>query len=194
MKKTAYSIFFIVLMIGILVFAVSCTDNNNATDAPSATATPSATSEPGTPTVQPGNDLALKIEGTASFKKGDEVKYTISLDECNLEAGLIGIDYTVKFDSAALSFVGDEQTEAPHEKWESLSREGSDAGLRIYTCIDDSDSMDHPAKAKGDYMLNITFKAEKDSTEGQEIISLIDVTGTVFNDNLDMAYGRGNSI
>ena len=193
MKKNTVKFLLLILSL-IMVISVSACGGNEGEGGDEPTAQPTEAPNPGTPTVQPGNDLALKIEGPASFKKGDEVKYTISLEECNIETGLIGIDYTVKFDAEALSFVGDEQTEAPHEKWESLSREGSDAGIRIYTCIDDSDSMDHPAKSKGDYVLNITFKAEKDSTEGQEIISLIDVTGTVFNDNLDMAYGRGNSI
>ena len=93
-----------------------------------------------------------------------------------------------------LVYTSEKQEKTPGEKWESCSREGEDKGVRIYSCFDDSDEMDKAAKGNGDYELTVTFDVQQDTAGKDFLIKLYDVSGAINNDNLDMAYGTGNTI
>lgn len=192
MKKNIMKIFLLMLAM-VMVIAVSACGNTEEGPTDAATAEP--TSVPGVPTMAPGDDLELVIDGPSSdLKAGDTVTYTISLKSVKPSEGLIGIDYTIAYDSDMLVYTSEKQEKTPGEKWESCSREGEDKGVRIYSCFDDSDEMDKAAKGNGDYELTVTFDVQQDTAGKDFLIKLYDVSGAINNDNLDMAYGTGNTI
>lgn len=195
MKKSTTKILILMLALVMMMTMAACGGNTDSepTDAPAATDAPTAV--PGVPTMEPGDDLELVVVGpTSDLKAGDTVTYTLKLKSVKPAEGLIGIDYTIAYDSDMLMYVSENQTKAPGEKWESCSRAGEESGIRIYSCFDDSDEMDKVAKGNGDYELTITFDVQQDTAGKDFLIKLYDVSGAINNANLDMAYGFGNTI
>ena len=154
-----------------------------------------ASSEPKIqPTTVPGTDMTLAIEGPTELTAQDTVKYTVSVTECNVSDGLIGVDFTVEYNMDLLTYVGAELVKSPSETWEAFDRTEVE-GQRIFSCFDDSNDEITPVTGGDQFVIEITFTVtDKPESDNNTIAKLINVTGAVNDDVVSTGYGTGNEV
>ena len=148
-----------------------------------------------TPTVAPGNDYELTVSGPDTLKAGEKVEYTVEVSKCNFKEGLLGIDFSVKYNKELLKFESSEVVKVPTETWDVIHRADSDEQL-TYFAVEDNDIIEDcvTVKGEGEFEVKLTFTVLKETSEDKNILSLFDVMGTKDNETLDVAYGTGNAI
>ncbi len=179
-SKVIFVIILTVIMTVMMVSFVGCSDEEPANVVP---------------TVAPGNDYELTVSGPDTLKAGEKVEYTVEVSKCNFKEGLLGIDFSVKYNKELLKFESSEVVKVPAETWDVIHREDSDEQI-TYFCVEDNDVIEDclTVKGEGEFEVKLTFTVLKETSEDKNILSLFDVMGTKDNETLDVAYGKGNSI
>lgn len=146
------------------------------------------------PTTSPGEDMTMSVDGPSALTSGETVQYTVKVTKCAVEEGLIGIDFSLEYNTDLLEFKSYKYVTLPSESWEGFSREDGE-GTQVFNALDDSDEDVTPVKEEGQFEVQILFKVKQDGTSDKDaIVKLINVTGAVNNSDISMAYGTGNEI
>ena len=167
-------------------------DSGDPTAAPAPTENPGGESsgERG-PVLDMGDDMYLVIEGNTSFKAGDEVEYTVKLQDVNREEGLLGLDLVIKYDDGVLEYESSELISAPSASWEFFDRDDKD-GTRTVTAFDDDIAT---GAQSGEISFKMRLRALTDSESGKDIIYFTEVMGAAQKDgDIVMAYGKGQGL
>ncbi len=185
--RKPYMILLAAAMLFTLVMAFAACDSQDKKE-------PSATySEPtAQPSMESGDDLTLTADGPTSLAAGETVTYRVSLTDCKVSEGLLGIDFVVEYNTDLLTYTDSVLEKGPADTWEIYSRTEVD-GQRIFTCLDDA--VENPVTGDGQFVMAITFTVkDKLESENDTLIKLINVTGAVNDDEVSDALGNGNEI
>ena len=178
-----------VAMIFTLIMAFTACDREDENPTGTNTENRSPAIEDTKPTMVPGRDMALSVEGTASITPGDMVTYTVQLTECSVEEGLIGLDFSLSYDASAWEFDSCQYTKLPTESWEGAVRKESD-GVLVFTAFDDTYDEYTPVVEAGQFQVEVIFRVRDDVTCGNvNQVFLFDISGAKNDENISMAYG-----
>lgn len=142
-------------------------------------------------TTTPGTDYTLEISGPDELEEGTTVKYTVRLSECDVEDGLIGLDFSVEYNTDLLTFKDAEMTVYPSDSWEQWNKADSDS-IQTFACLDDN--IETPITGPDQFEVVMSFEVKAETSENKNIVSLMNVLGAINDENVSDAFGSGNSI
>lgn len=177
------------LLIIMMFFVTGCNENGGtAGGAASGTRAPAAT-------LTPGDDYEFEITGPDTFKVGEKVEYVAKVTKCNFAEGLIGIDFTFKYNDKMLKFETHEVTKVPADTWDVVMNVKNDPVIELHS-YDDNDDMNNLKAVTGpdQFEVKLIFTVLEETSDVKELITVYDVMGAKNNDNIDSATGKSNSI
>ena len=191
MKETYKKPYLILLAVAliftlVMVFAACSGDDSTSETETDTTASPAA--DRAVPTMEPGQDMALTLEAPSSFTPGETVTYFVRLTDCSVAEGLIGLDFSLNYDSSVLQFETCRYTGFPSDTWEGAVRQDGDSTL-IFTAYDDTFDDYTPITGAGQFTAEVDFTVSDSADSQMPAVSLADISGAKNDESISMAYG-----